>query len=229
VRRSDVELEASSVVANSAMNRERQLSGVNSYARELGFDPAAWLAEHAATSWLDLCCGTGRALIAAGVKLPEVTITGVDLVDAFDQPTPPNVRLLCASLHSWAPSQPYDLITCVHGLHYIGDKLGLLSRAAGWLTAGGRFVADLDLSSVRVEGVTNRQLTASIRRAGFTYDARRHRISRIGPARITLPYAYLGADDHAGPNYTGQPAVDSHYQRMSTRDQQVLASEQGLG
>lgn len=35
----DAELEASAVVANCAMNRERQLAGVNSYARELGFNP----------------------------------------------------------------------------------------------------------------------------------------------------------------------------------------------
>lgn len=32
------------MVANNAMNRERQLAGVNSYARVLGFDPLAWLA-----------------------------------------------------------------------------------------------------------------------------------------------------------------------------------------
>jgi hypothetical protein len=35
----DVTLESSSVAANSAMNRERQLARVNSYARELGFNP----------------------------------------------------------------------------------------------------------------------------------------------------------------------------------------------
>ena len=35
----DAALEMSAVVANCAMNRERQLTGVNSYARELGFDP----------------------------------------------------------------------------------------------------------------------------------------------------------------------------------------------
>ena len=29
----------------------------------------------------------------------------------------------------------------------------------------------------------------------------------------TLSYVYLGADDTAGPNYTGQPAVNSHYRR----------------
>ncbi|WP_405111703.1 hypothetical protein OG559_02090 [Micromonospora sp. NBC_01405] len=37
-------LEQSAVVANCAMNRERQLSGVNSYTRELGFNPLDVLA-----------------------------------------------------------------------------------------------------------------------------------------------------------------------------------------
>jgi transposase len=32
-----------------------------------------------------------------------------------------------------------------------------------------------------------------------------------GRRDIDLPYQYLGADDHAGPNYTGQPAVHSVY------------------
>src|SRR5689334_4762791 len=35
----DAALELSAVVANCAMNRERQLAGVNSYTRELGFNP----------------------------------------------------------------------------------------------------------------------------------------------------------------------------------------------
>ena len=38
-----------------------------------------------------------------------------------------------ASLATWRPERAYDLITCVHGLHYIGDKLGLVARAASWL------------------------------------------------------------------------------------------------
>jgi hypothetical protein len=31
---------------------------------------------------------------------------------------------------------------------------------------------------------------------------------------FTLNYQYLGADDAAGPNYTGQAAVNSHYDRL---------------
>ncbi|MFF3869770.1 hypothetical protein [Micromonospora sp. NPDC001898] len=69
-------LEQSAVAANCTMNRERQMSGVNSYTRELGFNPLDVLAAaglvgagraepSAAAGWLDLCCGTGRALIQA--------------------------------------------------------------------------------------------------------------------------------------------------------------------
>lgn len=35
---------------------------------------------------------------------------------------------------------------------------------------------------------------------------------------MTLPYAYLGADDGTGPNYTGQPAVDSYYASTPSAD-----------
>ena len=33
-----------------------------------------------------------------------------------------------------------------------------------------------------------------------------------GRMTIDLPYRYLGTDDRAGPNYTGQPAVDLYYE-----------------
>ncbi|GAA1836145.1 hypothetical protein GCM10009682_62770 [Luedemannella flava] len=89
----DEALHASAVVANNAMNRERQLTGVNSYARELGFDPVdrlvARLADADRVAWLDLCCGTGRALVDAADRLrhaglaDRVRLTGVDLVDFF--------------------------------------------------------------------------------------------------------------------------------------------------
>ena len=71
----DARLERSAVVANNAMNRERGLAGVNSYERELGFDPAT----RAGEAWLDLCCGSGRALIQAA--RPGLTLVGVDLVE----------------------------------------------------------------------------------------------------------------------------------------------------
>ncbi|MEH1058579.1 hypothetical protein V6U89_25630 [Micromonospora sp. CPCC 206171] len=89
----------------------------------------------------------------------------------------------------------------------------MLARAADWLTPDGRFVADLDLSSIRLADgrPAGRRLTALMHDAGFAYDSRRRRISRTGRSELRLPYRFLGADDRAGPNYTGQPAVHSHH------------------
>jgi SAM-dependent methyltransferase len=221
-------LAASAVVANCAMNRERQLTGVNSYARELGFDPVELLTAALAdpkrgstsVAWLDLCCGTGRAVIQAAERMVRAglagrtELVGVDLVSAFD-PAPgiTGLQLCRGQVTAWTPSRSFDLITCVHGLHYVGDKLGMLARAASWLTDTGQLVADLDLSNIRLDDgrPAGRRLTARLQAAGFRYNHRRHRISCIGRRDARLPYTYLGADDHAGANYTGQPAVHSLY------------------
>ena len=190
----------SAVVANCAMNRERQLAGPNSYTRELGLDPLDRFvchSERAGTEacWLDLCCGSGRALIQAAEQLHQagraehVALVGVDLVDAVD-PTPApkytSPRLICADVTTWGPDRRFDLITSVHGLHYLGDKLATLCRAAGWLTDGGLLIANLDLTSIRLPDgrPAGRALTNALRNAGFQYDARRHRITRTGPLHV---------------------------------------------
>ena len=193
------------MVANRAMNRERRLAGRDGYARVLGFDipglpPGA--------RWLDLCCGSGRALLDAAEVRPDLDITGVDLVGYFAAAGP--VRFVTASITAWAPAGRFDLVTCVHGLHYVGDKLGALLRAASWLSDGGVFVANFDVAGVEAPGGSRRVLRA-LREAGFTYDSRSHRIRRHGPFDGELPFRYLGADDRVGPNYTGQPAVRSYY------------------
>jgi len=213
------------VVANSTMNRERGLSGGNSYSRDLAFDPLAFLkdrlsvARHA--SWLDLCCGSGRAVIEAGERFrsagqaEQVTLHGVDLVPLF-RPAPEDlacVHFRAASLADWSPEQRYDLITCVHGLHYVGDKIGLVARAVSWLAEEGRFVANLDLENLRLEdgSPAGRAVVRELRARGLVYDARRRLLSGAGGKSARLPFTYLGADDAAGPNYTGQPAVHSYY------------------
>ncbi|GAB7052174.1 SAM-dependent methyltransferase [Catenuloplanes indicus] len=96
----DAALEASPVVANNAMNRLRGLRGANSYAKELGFDPVERLrARSSVPSWLDLCCGSGRALAEAAAAFGDrdVTLVGVDLVEFFT-PAPPGRPLLVADL-----------------------------------------------------------------------------------------------------------------------------------
>lgn len=214
----DHRLELTSVVANSTMNRERGLTGANSYARELGFDPAGHLLSHAPEPrWLDLCSGEGLALREAAGRLPATArLTGVDLVGPLAvAPPPPTVELVTASVTVWEPAAPFDLITCVHGLHYIGDRLGLLTRAAGWLRPGGLLVAHLDPAAIRWAdgGPAGRFALAALRAGGFAYSARHHRLTLTGPRAVRLPLRYVGADPDAGPNYTGQPGVAAHYRR----------------
>jgi SAM-dependent methyltransferase len=218
-------LEQSPTVANSAMNRERGLAGVNSYAKELGLDPLDFLksrvSEKAHVCWLDLCCGRGRALIEAAECCESeqlgarVTLVGIDLVAMFD-PHPATqtfLRLQEASVLSWEPAGRFDLITCVHGLHYIGDKLGLLQRVAGWLEEDGTFLAHLDFQNLKLTSgqPARRVLLKELRRHGFEYQDRRHLLVCRGHQEFRLPYRYLGADDRAGPNVTGQDAVNSWY------------------
>jgi SAM-dependent methyltransferase len=230
---SDSMLESSSVVANCAMNRERGLTGSNGYGRELGLDVLGELRQKLKNTdrpvrWLDLCCGSGRALLEAAHELQRdgltdrVEIIGVDLVDYFVPGLPmAPVRLATASVGTWAPPDgvAFDLITCVHGLHYVGDKLSIMTRAASWLTATGVFAASFDPTSIRrADGTaTGRPLTDALRKAGFDIDLRARRIKRHGRADIASPFTYLGSDDTAGPNYTGQPAVHSHYDYVRPR------------
>ncbi len=220
------QLERSGTVANCRMNRERTLTGGNGYTRELGINPLDYVVEAAKSSesvrWLDLCCGTGIALIEAARFIedrkltPRVEIVGVDLVGLFAPIANPqlSLQLIEASLSTWTPDRSFDLITCVHGLHYIGDKLGLLTRAVSWLTQDGLFVANLSLENVKLaDSGSTRIVAAELRREGMTYDYRQKRVTRNGRTELKLPFRYLGADDGPGPNYTGQAAVDSHYDR----------------
>jgi SAM-dependent methyltransferase len=223
----DSELERSAVVANCRMNRERNLGGSNGYERELGFAPLDFLKKRLApgrrVAWLDLCCGTGRALIEAAkivrAEALAVEIVSVDLVGMFDRPGRELgcLRLIEASLNAWRPDCPFDLITCVHGLHYFGDKLGLVARAASWLVEDGLFVANLDLANIRLaEDPAGRKLFGGLRRAGLEYNRRGRLATCRGKRQIVLPFRYVGADDEAGPNYTRQPAVDSFYEPFNT-------------
>jgi hypothetical protein len=43
------------------------------------------------------------------------------------------------------------------------------------------------------------------------YDRRKRVLIGRGRKALNLPYRYVGADDGAGPNCTGEPAVDSNY------------------
>ncbi|GAA2265927.1 hypothetical protein GCM10010149_02590 [Nonomuraea roseoviolacea subsp. roseoviolacea] len=48
----------------------------------------------------------------------------------------------------------------------------------------------------------------ALERSAVVADNRMNR--ELGLDIVAPPFAFLGADDRAGPDYTGQPAVDSH-------------------
>jgi SAM-dependent methyltransferase len=210
------DLDGYPVVANNAMNRERVLLGTNSYKKELRFDPIEFLLDRTSDTvfWLDLCCGQGRALIEAASLLPhkDIFIEGVDLVDYFapvDEHLP-HLSFVVASLRDWVPLVRLDLVTCVHGLHYVGDKLGLIQRVVTWLRPGGRFVATLDLGDLRLP-VSQSLFLRGIREQGLSYNQRTRLLSCNGRRELHLPFKFIGADPTSGPNFTGQPSVTSHY------------------
>jgi SAM-dependent methyltransferase len=202
---------------------QRQLSGSNSYERELRFDILTFLRNRLSadsTIWADVCCGTGRALVEAITKLrctadaPKIKIEGIDLAGIFQQnPFPDNLTFREISIEEWEPTVSYDLVTCVHGLHYVGDKLGVLAKIVSMLAINGIFLANLDLASIRnSEGKSiGKLISAQLRANGFVYDSRRKLLRCNGPRKVSFKLRYLGADDRVGPNYTGQSAVASYY------------------
>ncbi len=217
----ETELVWSAVVANNNMNRKRKASGVNSYEKEIGFRPETFLEEyianHGAVRWLDICCGEGNALIEAAEYLTvkalgdRALLKGIDLVDHFAPVSSYPIQFEMASATEGI-NGTYDLITCIHGLHYIGDKLNVLENIFSALSDNGLFTANFAVESIRSQDTSLQDYVKKILKdAGVTYSARRHMITCRGRKQVQFGLTYLGADDKAGPNYTGQEAVDSWY------------------
>ncbi|MEO1050684.1 MAG: methyltransferase domain-containing protein [Bacteroidota bacterium] len=218
------ELHNSPVVANCRMNRSRQLTGINSYDKEIGIDIGRYLKDkidqNGGVSWLDICCGEGNALLDVQEKLSnvrgysEINLTGIDLVGMFNAANEPStVRLIESPIEVWEPQDRFDLITCIHGLHYIGDKLSLLTKIPNWLKNDGVFYGNLDLENIRDESNQSlgKSLKASWKKVRWAYQSRRRMLRIDGDLNWPTNWKYVGADDQAGPNYTGQEAVNSYY------------------
>lgn len=218
------ELVRSPVVANNRMNRERNASGVNSYEKDLYFHPERYLADYldrfGQVKWLDLCCGEGKALLQCALQLAgnnfqhRATLKGIDLIDGFP-PIPHTVTCLqweVGSVVDWMAGERYDIITCVHGLHYVGDKLRVVQQACHALTEQGIFLAHLDVQNIKIANKSDSQLVRKrLKENGIEYDARKKILSCKGSREVNFGWGYEGANDQAGPNYTGQEAVDAYY------------------
>lgn len=157
------QLHNSSIVANSLMNRTRKCFGGNSYEKELSFPILDFLKfrlqNQKQTAWLDICCGQGKALIEASKTLTEqnldsnIKIIGIDLVGMFQKFSSESdcLKLIEISFEDFRPNREIDLITCIHGLHYIGDKLKFIQNCASWLKPEGIFLANLDLANFKFQ------------------------------------------------------------------------------
>lgn len=216
-------LENSSIVANSTMNRQRKCFGGNSYQKELSFDVLDFLKnrlyKNEQINWLDICCGEGNALIEAAENLAEfgerVKIVGIDLAGMFQlfSAERESLQLIETSFEKFNSKSEFDLITCVHGFHYIGDKLAFLQKAVSMLKADGVFLANLDANNFKFEdGKSAGQIIVKyLRGKGFDFDSKKHLLAFSGTKKIDFEFEYLGADDNAGANYTRQAVVDSYY------------------
>ncbi len=226
---SENELVWSWVVANSKMNRKRNASGVNSYEKELKIKPEVFLEEcinqSGSVKWLDICCGEGKALIQAAEFLESkglqnnAILNGIDLVDAF-QPIPTSITCInfeVKSVVDYTSSEQYDLITSVHGLHYIGDKLKVISVTLERLNELGVFIANIDLANIFfLNGDAEKYLKDIFKKNDVQYNNRTRLLTCKGPRHINFNVTYKGANDEAGPNYTGQDAVCSVYELLKT-------------
>ncbi|WP_447006835.1 hypothetical protein ACRAKI_10355 [Saccharothrix isguenensis] len=101
---------------------------------------------------------------------PRLPITGVDLVDFFAEPPHRGVESVTAPVGSFVPRRSYDLATFVHGLHYIGDRVGRPHPRGVVARPDGLLVANLDLAAVGSEqgSPLRRRLTGPLRSTGST-------------------------------------------------------------
>jgi ubiquinone/menaquinone biosynthesis C-methylase UbiE len=217
------ELLWSPIVANNTMNRERKATGVNSYEKDIKLNPINFITQRQAQiqiNWMDLCCGKGNALIETAKYFEnnqwkdKITLTGIDLVDSFQEKSGLDSPIFIqTSLEKWIPNQQYDLITIVHGIHYLGDKIALITKAASALKPNGLFIGNLDLNNIQITDATysEKTLKSFFKSNQIQYNARTKLIQINGTKTITNPFQYIGADDQAGPNYTGQRVVNSFY------------------
>ena len=156
------ELEWSTVVANNSMNRERVATGINSYEKDINLNPIEFIQDRTNEKyiqWTDLCCGRGKALIQVSSHFRDSTIAnklmlrGIDLVEFFDEyQETKNLSLRKMNLNNWQSEKKCDLITIVHGLHYIGDKIDLIIKSILALKKDGLCVGNLDLNNIEIEG-----------------------------------------------------------------------------
>lgn len=190
------------------MNRTRGCTGKNSYQKDLSFDLMDFLRQrligNESVEWLDLCCGEGRALIETAAffagqetreNLPNnLRITRIDLAGMFrDYPAELiGLKFLELPIEDFEAARKFDLITCVHGLHYLGDKLSIIQKAASRLKEDGMLLANLELENLKLSEKKNskRLFSDYLRKQGFEFDSRKRLLTLRGRRIFDLPLEF---------------------------------------
>lgn len=220
------QLESSSVVANSLMNRERVAFGINSYTKELKFNPFEFLKNRfenkQSAYWLEICCGKGNAIIQIAHEfnkfkdqINNVLLVGVDLISFFS-PIPDNIRFVKfieSSIFDYRTELKFDLITCVHGMHYLGDKLKIIEIVSNLLKSDGYFTCNLNTKDIIDQNgrCLFKKINLFFKDIGLNYNSRNKILINSGVLKIQSPFKYIGANDKIGTNYTGENSVQSIY------------------
>src|SRR5262245_13419829 len=120
-----------------------------------------------------------------------------------------NRERVCVGKNSYARELSFD------PLDLLKSRLETQGQAAWLDLCCGRGRAFLDPDNLKIPNGANagNKIIRDLRRIGLKYQARKRLIVCEGRKDFTLNYRYLGADDAAGPNYTGQAAVNSHYEQ----------------
>jgi trans-aconitate 2-methyltransferase len=116
------------------------------------YDLLAQVPLAAATSVVDLGCGTGALTASLLERFPRARVVGVDNSPEMLATARPLTRSAAGSGSSsgtgslefvlgdvarWKPSEPIDLVISNAALQWVPGHLGLLSRFADWLAPGG--------------------------------------------------------------------------------------------
>lgn len=102
-----------------------------------------------ATTWLDLCCGTGSLLRILGEN--GFQATGVDLSEhqvEHARRKAPGARVFARDIRTLDLGQRFDVVTCMFdSLNYLADEADLLQafrRAGSHLSDDGIFIFDMN-------------------------------------------------------------------------------------
>ncbi len=89
---------------------------------------------------VDLGCGTGNTTALLRNRWPEADVTGVDnsgAMLAIAEHDYPDVNWVDATIETWEPNAPMDLIFANAALHWVDDHDQLIPRLASFLKPGG--------------------------------------------------------------------------------------------